>query len=208
MKTITDFKTAKVYSLTTIYGFMTSLIQIEKSFFQTHVIIFDGIFSLGFLFSYLFKLFLKEHLDDKALVTNLFHLYIRLDEMDCAFMAVIVLSLVGAFKYTSLLGMVGAGKDTEACLFQHALHKLSINKDRIQPLFCRMSLINALFWPIPIRIMRAIIAHLLDRPRSGHSRYNILLILHSFGYPAIKGVLVEIGLHLADHGGRSLIHIF
>jgi hypothetical protein len=128
--------------------------------------------------------------------------------MDGAFMAVIVLPLVGTLKYPSLLGMVAAGEDTKACLFLHALHKLSINKDRILLLLCRMPLIDALFRPIPIRIMRAVIAHLLDRPRSGHSRYHILFILHGLGYPAIEGVLVEICLHLADHGGRSLIHIF
>lgn len=128
--------------------------------------------------------------------------------MDGAFMAVVVLSLVGAFEYPSLLGVIGAGKDAEACLLLHALHELSINKDRILSLLGCMSLINALFRPIPIRIMCAIIAHLLNRPRCSHPRYHILLILHGLGYPAIEGVLVEVGLHLADHGGRSLIHIF
>lgn len=120
--------------------------------------------------------------------------------MDGAFVTVIILSLVGTFENPSFFGMVRAGKNAETCLFLHAFHKLSIDEDCLMSLLACMSIVNTLFRSIPIRIMRAIIAHLLECSRSSHSRYHILLILHGLGYPAIKGVLVEVSLHLADHG--------
>jgi hypothetical protein len=98
MKTVADLKAAELYGFTAIDGLMAGLIQIEEGFLETQIVIFDGVLGLHLLLCYLFELLLEEHLDDEALAADFLDLDVGLDEVDGAFVAVVMLSLVGPLE--------------------------------------------------------------------------------------------------------------
>ena len=179
---------------------MTRFIKSDECFSQIKVVILDGDCCSGFLFSYFVDLFLEEHLNNKTLFADLDNGYVRFDQINSAFMAILLLPFMQVFEHSSLFWMVQASHCSKTPLFLKTIDELSIDLDDVWLAFDPISLFYALFGPDGIGSVRAVVSHVLSGSRSGHFGNELLLIFHGACDLALKGMFVaEVGLHLPDH---------
>jgi hypothetical protein len=209
MKRLAGFKVTELYVLASTDGLMAGCIKIDECFSQIKVVILNCYCCLSLLFGYLVDLLLEEHFDSETLFADLNNRNVRLDQINGAFVTVVVLSLMDVFEYSSLFGMVEAGQCSKATLLLDAVDELPIDVNDVWPAFEGISLIYAFFGPCCEGVVGAVVSHVLGGSWSGHLRDELLLFFHGSCDLALEGVLVaKVGLHFPDHGGRSLIHIF
>lgn len=168
MKRLAGFKVCEVYVLASTDGLMAGCVEVDESLSQIKVVFLNCNCCLSLLFGYLVDLLLEEHLDDEALSAYLNNRNVRFDQIDGAFVAIVLLSLMHVFEYSSLFGMVEARQCSKATLLLGAVDELPINVNDVWPVFEGVSLIKAFFGPSCEGVVGAVVPHVVGSSWSGH----------------------------------------